>query len=1142
MKKILKLSLLAVLTVTVIFSVFAISSSAAVKGKWITAWSTAPIEINLVDYDEAIELLGSVNTRTIITPTASGNKIRLKFSNYYGKEDLVITNATVAYSKGGSKIDKASVVPLTFDGKKGVTIKPGKEIYCDSVDFNVTAMDDLAVSIFLKELKEIRTMGLSGGKTYITYDNSKDATSSESFNTFTMLDMDEKLQVFLNSFLSLFLPEGVLDPSLSFDVMDVIPCVSSVEVFNSKLSSYSVVVLGDSTVANDFPKYLAQYIVSKGVENVGISGKGVIGNRILDENVNYNSFIKSESLMDRLSREVLGADGKNRSNVRYVIIKAGANDIIDAVCQDVKTADPTITQPTALDIKIGFKKIFNFCHENGIKVVVVGITPWKGATMDYFGTGTANYDRTDAEIAADWKIAKSVNNWLKTCGYHDGYVDFNSFSVSESDSLSLNPAYTQDGINPTPALAKRWAKEFKKSLIGIGTSVQGIKLSDKTKTIYKGETATLTATVTPEKAKNKSVIWTSSDTSVATVDKNGVVTAVSNGFCKITATTKESGFTARCAITVATKPESITIKKDTSYIYTTQQLKLKAVVLPADCSYKTVKWTTSDKEIATVSSKGVVTGVGAGTVTIKAISTFDRSIVASCKIKVTKKVSVEGLTLNHDIAVKYKGDSFTYKATVLPANATFKDVTWSSSDTSIATVDKNGRVTAKSAGVAVITCTSNDNPLCKATSKFKVKIRTTGVEMWKSKLNMYVSQQLTFKANVFPSDASNKNVSWTSSDTSVATVDESGRVTAKKTGTAIITAITEKGGYRSSCTVTVKKYVAVKSVTLNKTTLSIRDGNTYTLKATINPDTASNKKLIWSSTDKSVATVSSSGVITGVNPGTCKIVCKSADTGKKAVCTLTVKKVSVESVSFAKSTYKVNYGESIKLSVEILPANASNQNVTWTSSNTAYAKVTSKGKVTGLKAGTSVTITATTEDGKKVATCKVKVLAVAVTGVTLDKKAISINVGKSAIITPTVLPANASNKAVTWLSSDPKVASISDQGIVKALKPGTVVVACKTVDGSFVAYCVVNVSNIAVTAVYLDNSSIMANKGASFYLVPTIVPFDATNKNVTWSSSNTAVARVSSTGKVTAVGFGTCYITVTTKDGGHTSQCKVTVV
>ncbi len=1142
MKKFLKALLLAALTVITVTSIFAVSSSAAVKGKWITAWSTAPVEINLTDYDETLSFLGSINTRSVITPTASGKKIRLKFSNYYGNQDLVINNATVAYSKGDSKIDTASVVPITFGGKKGVTIKPGEEVYCDSVDFKVTALDDIAVSLFIKDLKEIKTLGLSGAKTYITYDNSKDSTSASSFNTFNMLDMDANLQIFLNTFLSLFLPDGVLDPSLSIDIMDIVPCVTSVEVFNESQSSYSVVVLGDSTVANDFPKYLAQYIVSKGVENVGISGKGVIGNRILDENVGYNSLIKSESLIDRLSREVLGVDGKNRNNVRYVIIKAGANDIIDAVCKDIKAEDPTITQPTALDIKIGFKKIFNFCHENGIKVVVIGITPWKGTTMDYFGTGNINYDRTDAEIAADWKIAKSVNKWLKDCGYHDGYVDFNSFSVSATDSMSLDPSYTTDGLNPIPALAKRWAKEFKKSLIGIGTSVQGVKLSDKTKTIYKGETATLTATVSPEKAKNKKVIWTSSDTSVATVDKDGKVTAVANGTCKITATTKESGFTASCKVTVSTKPESITIKKSTSTIYTTQKLQLKAVVLPKDASYTSVKWTTSNKKVATVSSKGVVTGVGKGKVTIKAISTFDSSIVASCTIKVSKKVPVEAVSLSKDIVTKYKGDTYTFKPTLTPSNATFKDVTWTSSDTSVATVDKNGKVTAKSAGVAVITCTSVDNPLCTASSKFKVKIKTTGVELWKSKLNMYVSQSVNFKATVLPSDASNKKVSWTSSDTSVATVDKNGKVTAKKAGTAVITVITDNGSYRASCTVKVKKYVAVKSVALNKTAISIKDGTTYTLKATISPEKASNKKLVWSSTDKSVATVSSSGVITGINPGTCKIVCKSADTGKKAVCTVTVKKVSVASVSFAKSTYKVNYGESIKLNLEILPANASNQKVTWKSSNTAYAKVSSSGKVTGLKAGTSVTITATTQDGNKVATCKVKVLSVAVTGVTLDKKAISLTVGKSAMLTPAVAPSNASNKAVTWLSSDPKVATISAQGVIKAVKPGTVVIACKTADGGFVAYCVVNVQTIAVTAVYLDNSSLMANKGATFYLVPTVVPFDATNKNVTWSSSNTAVAKVSSTGKVTAVGYGTCYITVTTKDGGFTAQCKVTVI
>lgn len=1139
MKKLLKFSLIltAVLSVMCIFSL----SSSAASGKWITTWSLAPVEFKMSEYDKYIDGLGSINTRTVVTPSASGEKIRVKFSNYYGEKDLVISSATVAYSDGESSIDTSSLVSLTFGGSKSVTIAPGKEIYSDEVAFNVKAMEDIAVSLFIKEISQVKTAGVSGGTTYICYDTGNDYTKKADFNALSLLDVDDTLKVFLGALSSVVIPDGVLEASLSFDMAEITPCLTSVEVYNGSASSYSVVVIGDTTVSNKFPKHLADYIVSAGTENVGISGKGIIGNRLVGDNVSYGKIFKSESLTERFKRDVLGLDGKNQSNVKYVIIKAGAHDIIDPVCDDVIASDSGILQPTAEEIIESYKRLFTLCHDNSIKVVVIGITQFKGATMDYFGTGNANYNRTAAQLATDWKIAQKVNEFLASTDLHDGYVDVNGVSASSEDATYLASNYTTDGLNPTDKLAKIWARDFNKELIGVGKVVQSVSLSSSSKTVHVGESTTLKATVKPSTADNKKVKWTSSNIKVATVNSSGKVTAVSNGVSVITATTQENGFMAKCVVTVKTKPTSITLKREASTIYTTQKTTVTATVLPATASYQDVKWTSSNTKIAKVSSKGVVTGVGKGTVTITATSTYDSEIVATCKIKVLKKVSVEEITLNKTSTSRYKGTTYTLKATVLPENATFKDVTWSSSDTSIVTVDENGKITAKKAGTAIITCTSADNPLSKATCKVKVKIKTTGVSV-KEKTTMYVGQQITLTPTVTPSDASNKKVTWKSSDKSIATVDSNGNVTAKKKGTAVITCTTDNGGYTDTCTVTVNKYVAVKKIALNKNELSIKDGKTYTLKVTFTPSNASNQKITWSSSDTSIAKVSSKGVITAKNPGTCKITAKSEDTGKTVKCTVTVKKVSVKDIEFEKSTYKVDYKGTLQLKAVITPSNASNQKIKWTSSNTSYAKVSSKGVVTGLKMGKSVTITATTVDGKKVATCKVKIIEVPVTGLSLNKTSVTLYTNRSASLTATVKPSNASNKSLTWKSSDTSVAKVSSKGVITALSPGRVVITCKTSDGGYTAYCTVVVKNVSATGVYLDNSSVMANKGAVFYLIPTVTPSTATNKDVTWSSSNTSVATVSASGKVTTVGTGVTYVTVKTKDGGYTAKCKITVV
>jgi len=178
-------------------------------------------------------------------------------------------------------------------------------------------------------------------------------------------------------------------------------------------------------------------------------------------------------------------------------------------------------------------------------------------------------------------------------------------------------------------------------------------------------------------------------------------------------------------------------------------------------------------------------------------------------------------------------------------------------------------------------------------------------------------------------------------------------------------------------------------------------------------------------------------------------------------------------------------------------------------------------------------------------TLSVSISGIPVTAVSLDKTTLSFNaIGKSETLTATVEPSDASNKNVSWSSSNPGVAAVN-KGVVTAVGEGTAVITVTTEDGGFTATCTVTVTidtSVPVQGVSLDKTSLyMTKTGQTVQLTATVEPANATNKSVTWSSSNTAVATVEN-GVVTAVGNGTAVITVTTEDGGKTATCTVTVL
>ena len=268
-------------------------------------------------------------------------------------------------------------------------------------------------------------------------------------------------------------------------------------------------------------------------------------------------------------------------------------------------------------------------------------------------------------------------------------------------------------------------------------------------------------------------------------------------------------YTVSANVEISTIPvNSITLDLETLAMNTGDEATLTATILPEAASDKTMTWSSSNPDVATVDGEGHVTAVAAGTATIT-VTTTDGGQTATCAVTVKEKVyPVETVTLDKEALVLFVGETaVALTATISPDNATNKNITWTSSDPNVATVDENGNVTAIAVGTATITVKTEDGNKtdeCAVT----VKAHVASVSLDKTTLEMFVGDDpVALKATVAPDNASNKNVTWKSSDESVATVDADGKVSAVAAGTATITVTTTDGGQTATCAVTVKNVV-----------------------------------------------------------------------------------------------------------------------------------------------------------------------------------------------------------------------------------------------------------------------------------------------------------------------------------------------
>ncbi|MCI9513498.1 MAG: hypothetical protein HFF61_04090 [Oscillospiraceae bacterium] len=422
-------------------------------------------------------------------------------------------------------------------------------------------------------------------------------------------------------------------------------------------------------------------------------------------------------------------------------------------------------------------------------------------------------------------------------------------------------------------------------------------------------------------------------------------------------------------------------------------ITLSATVQPSNIS-QDVSWNSENTAVATVSN-GVVTGMSIGTAVITATAAISGAGGAEVSSSVTVTVKAEEVDPGKvtDIEITSKkttlivGQQHTLGFTITPSTASSQPVSWGSSDDAVISVE-NGVLTAHKAGTATITAVA-DGKTDSCTIAVIQPVESVSLSV-NDGSKMKNGSTITIEAVVFPADASDRTVVWSTSDSSRATVDSSGVVRAVGEGEVTITATTNgKDASGNSITASCKIIVEpaerkpVTGVTISAPSSTVAVGKSITLTANVTPSDATNKNVTWTSKDTLVATVNrDTGVVTGVKAGTATIVATTVDGGMTATCNVTVTgNVAVTGVSLNYSTRTISVGETFRLTPTIAPSNATNKEVTWASSATAYATVDSSGNVKGIKAGTT-TITVTTKDGSKKATCAVTVTKTAADTIT----------------------------------------------------------------------------------------------------------------------------------------------------------------
>ncbi len=503
---------------------------------------------------------------------------------------------------------------------------------------------------------------------------------------------------------------------------------------------------------------------------------------------------------------------------------------------------------------------------------------------------------------------------------------------------------------------------------------------------------------------------------------------------------------------------------------------------------------TANAKIATVDSNGVVTGVSKGRVTIAAVSkTESRTFKAQLTVNVLRKAE----TVEVD----------TQKLAVFTAD-----------DPKVAGLLKPEGEAEEKAETDTEADPDAELPV----------------------LMLPVKKQLNLRISVLPKDASNRRVVLSTGDETIA-LARGGSVTGKAAGVTILTVANELSPEIN----TRFKLLVVQPVTrINVTPAkpAVAAGSKITLTASVLPENASMQQIEWSSADERIATVDENGVVTGIKRGNVRIIAAATD-GSNIRANISVRVTqAAEEINLKETALTVDVGRNGMLRAEVLPKNTDDKSLVWTSSDESVATVNKQGRVTGVSLGTcQITCSSAATEGVS-ATATVTVQQ-PVTKIVFGE-APTIYADETGKLTWTVEPANASNPTLTFASNNPKVLTVSEDGIITGIKRGEATIIAKTTDGSNRQARIKVKVHVHATGVHMRRKTAYINTGESATCTAVLEPKEADDTRMTWSSDDPGIATATGQNnrvKITGKSEGITTVTGILADGGHETSIEVHV-
>ncbi|MEG1843907.1 MAG: Ig-like domain-containing protein [Clostridia bacterium] len=665
--------------------------------------------------------------------------------------------------------------------------------------------------------------------------------------------------------------------------------------------------------------------------------------------------------------------------------------------------------------------------------------------------------------------------------------------------------------------------------------IESVTLSGES-ALFIGETLTLTPTLLPKDTTDRTVRWSSDDEKVATVDAHGVVHGVATGRTRIIARSAANPSLIGEGFVTVNKPvTAIVLNAETSLLGVGGTLQMKAVVSPFDASNRAVAWLSSDDGVATVGENGLVTGVKAGHVVIQAKALDGSGTLGALPLTVSDKLT--RITLPGEISVM-PGESYRITPILMPHGLGPVHIAWKSEHPEIASVSDDGLLTGRAVGTTLVTAEAGDH--LTATCRVTVSQQLSSLELYVlgrilpkgEDCVIDVGQALLVSAVARPAGIP-VDLVWKTSHRAIATVDADGNIQARKTGTATLTVTaTMRGGTQQ--VVRRFKLRVVRPVTqvLLPERVNVLAGQSQSVGAVVLPNTATDKRLTWSSADPNIATVNARGVVTGVAKGKTLLTATSQNLLVGLTHVEVLSAVSSITLAMDPSIARIQPGDQVALAATVLPAGAK-QALSWSSSNSSVARVSQDGLVTARAPG-SVRIVATATDGSKTrASLKLSISASA-TKIKLNKANITLYTNgataaapKSLTLKARISPAAAKKYPLVWTSSDQKIATVTS-GTVTAVSDGACVISATTENGK-VAQTLVQVQTLP-TSIAFKESLVTLVKGERRDFSP-LVTMDGSARALVWKSSRPSVASVDKAGVLHARKPGSVLITVRAPGG-----------